>query len=151
MASNFFQVLLNRKSCWNAANNYSIPFIKTGIWQNCCKTWSFGADQISFDEDNYIFIFTSSLVKMRKSENKLIEVQIMRLMVFGGKTIEWKTAMVRWHWVRLLFCFIFTFTPCRSLTGEGICMGSNGFVFLSFFLYFGLIHNGNSQVNDFYI
>ena len=56
---------MSRKSCWNAANNCCIPFIKTGIWQNCCKTISFGADQISFDEDikilyNYIFIFTPS-------------------------------------------------------------------------------------------
>ena len=33
---------------------------------------------------NYIFIFTPSLVKMRKSENILIEVHIMRLMIFGG-------------------------------------------------------------------
>ncbi|XP_078337783.1 multiple epidermal growth factor-like domains protein 10 isoform X2 [Crassostrea virginica] len=34
--------------------------------------------------------------------------------------------MVRIHWVRLLFCLKLTFTPCRSLTGEGICIDSNG-------------------------
>nr|XP_022343975.1 uncharacterized protein LOC111137039 [Crassostrea virginica] len=34
--------------------------------------------------------------------------------------------MVSWHWVRLLFCLRFTFTPCRSLNGEGICIDSNG-------------------------
>ena len=60
MESNFFQVLLSRKCCWNTANNYSIPFIKTGIWQNCCKTWSFGADKILFDEDINICIITYS-------------------------------------------------------------------------------------------
>ena len=42
------------------------------------------ADKISFDEDNYIFIFAHSHDKMRKSENILIEVHIMRLVVFGG-------------------------------------------------------------------
>nr|XP_022345438.1 uncharacterized protein LOC111137988 [Crassostrea virginica] len=34
--------------------------------------------------------------------------------------------MVQWHWVCLLFCLRFIFTPCQSLTGEGVCGFSNG-------------------------